>query len=77
MGLVNRIFPEAEFDAEVIRYCSVYEKLSSTAVGLTKDLLYGMDALAFEESIELGTETNVEARMSEDCQAGIARFLEK
>ena len=77
LGLVNRIFTEAEFDAEVPNYCSVYEKLSPTAVGLTKDLLYGMDALAFEESIELGTETNVEARMSDDCQAGIAKFLDK
>jgi len=46
-------------------------------VSLTKDLLYSMDALAFEESIELGTETNVEARMSEDCQKGIAKFLGK
>ena len=77
LGLVIRVFPEAEFDAEVENYCSIYEKLSPTAVGLTKDLLYGMDALAFEESIELGTETNVEARMSEDCQAGITEFLNR
>jgi methylglutaconyl-CoA hydratase len=77
LGLVNRIFSEDGFDAEVEQYCSVYQGLSPTAVGLTKDLLYGMDALAFEESIELGTETNVEARMSEDCQAGIAKFLNK
>src|SRR5688572_15909243 len=61
LGLVNRVFSEDGFDVEVEQYCSVYEGLSPTAVGLTKDLLYGMDALAFEESIELGTETNVEA----------------
>ena len=77
MGLVNRVFADDDFDAGVENYCSVYEKLSSTAVSLTKDLLYGMDALAFDESVELGTETNVEARMSEDCQAGIANFLKK
>lgn len=77
MGLVNRVFADDVFGAEVEKYCSVYEGLSSTAVSLTKDLLYGVDALAFEESIELGTEINVEARMSEDCQNGIARFLEK
>ena len=76
-GLVNRVFAEDQFDAEAQKYCSVYEKLSPTAVSLTKDLLYGMDALAFEESIELGTETNVEARMSDDCQTGIAKFLNK
>jgi len=77
LGLVNRVFAEDQFDVEVENYCSVYEKLSPTAVSLTKDLLYGMDSLAFEESIELGTETNVEARMSEDCQTGIAKFLNK
>ena len=77
MGLVNRVFADDVFEAEVEKYCSVYEKVSSSAVTLTKDLLYGMDALAFEESIELGTETNVEARMSEDCQSGIAKFLNK
>ena len=77
MGLVNRVFADDGFDAGVENYCSVYEKLSPTAVSLTKDLLYGMDALAFDESVELGTETNVEARMSEDCQAGIANFLKK
>jgi methylglutaconyl-CoA hydratase len=77
LGLVNRVFSDGDFDAEVEAYCSVYEKISPTAVSLTKDLLYGMDALAFEESIELGTETNVEARMSEDCQRGIAKFFEK
>ena len=77
LGLVNHVFPEDQFDVEVENYCSIYEKLSPTAVSLTKDLLYGMDSLAFEESIELGTEINVEARMSEDCQAGIQKFLEK
>ena len=77
LGLVNRVFAEDVFEAEVGNYCSAYENLSATAVSLTKDLLYGMDALAFEESIELGIETNVEARMSDDCQAGITKFLKK
>ena len=77
LGLVNRVFAEDMFEAEVETYCSVYERISSSAVTLAKDLLYGMDSLAFEESLELGTETNVEARMSDDCQAGIAKFLRK
>lgn len=77
LGLVNQVFTDDSFEAEVDRYCSVYAKVSLSAVSMTKDLLYAMDALAFEEAIELGTETNVEARMSEDCQRGVARFLEK
>jgi hypothetical protein len=36
-----------------------------------------MDNLGFEDSISVGSEVNAEARMTEDCQKGIARFLDK
>lgn len=77
LGLVNRIFPDEGFDAAVLEYASHYSKLSSSAVQLTKHLLYRMDNLAFDDSIAVGSEVNAEARMTEDCQKGIARFLEK
>ncbi|MBK9152963.1 MAG: enoyl-CoA hydratase/isomerase family protein [Chloracidobacterium sp.] len=77
LGLVNRIFPEEGFDAAVLEYASDYSKLSASAVQLTKRLLYRMDELGFDDSIEVGTEINAEARMTEDCQKGIAKFLEK
>lgn len=77
LGLVNRVYPEEGFDAAVLDYASHYTKLSSSAVQLTKRLLYQMDNTGFIDSISLGTDANVEARMSEDCQRGIARFLDK
>ncbi|HEX6278867.1 MAG TPA: enoyl-CoA hydratase-related protein [Pyrinomonadaceae bacterium] len=77
LGLVNRIFPEEGFDAAVLEYASYYSKLSASAVQLTKTLLYGMDSMNFEDSIAIGSEVNAEARMTEDCQSGIAKFLEK
>ena len=77
LGLVNRIFPEEGFEAAVIDYASAYAKLSASAVQLTKSLLYRMDNVGFDDSISLGTEANVQARMSEDCRRGIARFLDK
>lgn len=77
LGLVNRIYPEEGFDAAVLEYASVYEKLSSSAVRLTKKLLFQMDALNFDDSIDIGSEVNAEARMTEDCQKGIAKFLNK
>jgi microcompartment protein CcmL/EutN len=36
-----------------------------------------MDGMAFAEAIESGVDVNVIARMSEDCQKGIARFLKR
>ena len=77
LGLVNRIYHEESFDAAVQDYASVYAKLSSSAVRLTKKLLYRMDDLNFDDSIAIGSEVNAEARMTEDCQKGIARFLDR
>src|SRR5712691_1817171 len=40
LGLVNQVFGDESFDAEVSAYANQFEKLSRTAVGLTKTLLY-------------------------------------
>jgi Enoyl-CoA hydratase/carnithine racemase len=77
LGLVNRLFPEEDFENAVLDYASVYTKISASAVRLSKSLLYRMDAMQFPEALEAGAETNAEARMTEDCQKGIAKFLEK
>ena len=77
LGLVNRLYPEEGFDEAVVEYASRYEKLSSSAVQLTKRLLYQMDTVTFDDSIAIGSEVNAEARMTEDCQKGISKFLDK
>lgn len=77
LGLVNRIYHEDDFDAAVLEYASHYSNLSASAVQLTKRLLYRMDDLAFDDSIAIGSEVNAEARMTDDCQKGIAKFLDR
>jgi methylglutaconyl-CoA hydratase len=77
IGLVNRLFPEEGFENAVAEYASVYTKISRSAVKLSKALLYRMDGMRFEDAIAAGAETNVAARMTEDCQKGIAKFLSK
>jgi methylglutaconyl-CoA hydratase len=76
-GLVNRVFPDATFDSDVAAYVSKMASRSASAVMLSKRLLYQMDGMSFEASIEAGVEINAIARMTEDCQRGIARFLKK
>jgi methylglutaconyl-CoA hydratase len=51
--------------------------VSKPAVALTKQLLYQMDGMALHEALETGVDVNVIARMTEDCQRGIARFLKR
>lgn len=76
-GLINRVFDDENFADEIKNYVSVYEKVSRSAVVLSKKLLYQMDGMTFETALETGAEVNTIARLTEDCQKGIARFLQK
>ncbi|HEX6124008.1 MAG TPA: enoyl-CoA hydratase-related protein [Pyrinomonadaceae bacterium] len=77
LGLINHVVSDDTFEEEVARYAAVYENVSRSAVIMSKKLLYEMDVLGFADSIEAAAKANAEARMSEDCKKGIARFLEK
>ena len=77
VGLVNRIFDDATFEEEVESYVAGFERVSRSAVMLTKRLLYQMDGMSFDAALQSGVEVNAIARMTEDCQRGIARFLKK
>lgn len=77
IGLINQVFADETFEEQVNAYLRRFAEVSSTAVALTKGLLYQVDGLAFLEALETGADVNVIARMTEDCQAGIARFLKK
>jgi len=76
-GLINRVFADETFSEDVKNYVSVYEKVSRSAVVLSKRLLYQMDGLTFESALESGVDVNTIARMTDDCQSGIAKFLNK
>jgi len=76
-GLVNQVLPDESFETDVRAYVSEFEKMSASAIGLTKTLLYQMDGLAFPEALETGAEVNVIARLTEDCQKSIAKFLKR
>jgi len=76
-GFVNQVLAEENFEAEVTAYVRPFEKMSRSAVALTKTLLYQIDGMAFGAALETGVDVNVIARMTEDCKEGIARFLKR
>jgi methylglutaconyl-CoA hydratase len=76
-GLVNQIFTDETFEKDVANYVAEFRKMSRSAVALTKSLLYQVDGLAFRDALETGADVNVIARLTEDCQQRIARFLNK
>lgn len=76
-GLVNEVFADESFAADVQSYVSQFEKLSRSAVSLTKTLLYQMDGLSFSAALQTGADVNVIARLTNDCQERVARFLNR
>ena len=76
-GLINEVFPEKEFEEAIKDYASIYQRVSRSAVVLSKRLLYQMDAMTFESALASGVDINTIARLTDDCQSGIAKFLNK
>ena len=74
-GLINRVFPDATFEAEAEAYIAKLAAKSASAVALSKHLLYQTDSMSFEKALESGVQTNAIARITEDCRRGIERFL--
>jgi len=77
MGLVQRVFDDDEFLAEVRAYVRDLATRPVSATELTKGLLYGVDSLGFEESIQEGARVNVVARLTDACKAGVRAFLDR
>jgi methylglutaconyl-CoA hydratase len=76
-GLVNEIYADYVFDAQVASYANDFVKLSRSAVSLTKTLLYQMDGLSFPAALETGADVNVIARLTDDCRQRVAKFLSR
>ncbi len=75
LGLVNHVFPDHDFDEQCARFLAELAERSPSAVQLSKRLLYHTDGMGFEAALRAGADINVIARMTEDMQAGVARFL--
>jgi methylglutaconyl-CoA hydratase len=76
-GLVNHVLDDEAFADELDVFAHQFERVSGSAVRLTKQLFCQVDAMTFKDAIECGVDTNVIARMTEDCRKGIERFLKK
>ncbi len=77
LGLINQVYEDEVFAEAAAAYLQAYGKISASAVQLSKRLLYQMDGLTFEAALQAGADVNTLARMTPDCQQGIARFLNK
>lgn len=76
-GLVSRVWPDAEFEAGTQELVRTMAGLSPTALALTKQQLYRLDGVGFEEGIHLSADVNAVSRTTPDFRTAIAAFLKK
>lgn len=76
-GLVSRVWPDAEFEAGAHQLVRTIAGLSPTALALTKQQLYRLDGVGFEEGIHLSADVNAVSRTTPDFRSAIAAFLKQ
>jgi methylglutaconyl-CoA hydratase len=77
LGIVNHVYPDAEFDAQVDAYAAKLASKSASAISLTKDLFYHIDGMTFEAAIHAGLYGNALSRMTPDARKGFDQFVGK
>jgi len=77
IGLVNHVFAAGEFDVRVDAYLQDLAARPTSALELTKRLLYGLDQTGFEDGVRRAAEMNAIARMTEACKTGVRAFVER
>jgi len=76
--LVNQIVPGEELEQTVNDFAEMLiKKNSGQSMALTKQMIANVQAMDVEEGLNYAAEMNAKARGTEDCQKGIASFLDK
>lgn len=83
-GLVTSVVEPAEgedpieaLDARLAALTAEIGRTSASAVALTKQMLTALDEMPLNSALDYASRMNALARMTPDCQQGIARFLAK
>jgi methylglutaconyl-CoA hydratase len=76
IGLVSRVIPEPAFEEEVGDLLSQLSHSSTTALALTKKLLYDFEGRSFRDAVKLGSDVNAVARSTPDFKEAVSRFLD-
>lgn len=77
-GLINKVVKEDELDTTVSDFARMMvKKNSGQSMQFTKQMIARVQEMGLEEGLNHAAEQNAKARASEDCQKGIAAFLNK
>ncbi|MEQ8928128.1 MAG: enoyl-CoA hydratase-related protein [Fulvivirga sp.] len=78
LGLINEISDAENIKTRVNEFAQMLiEKNSGQSMAFTKQMIAEVQSKTLEEGLQYAAEMNAKARASEDCQKGIAAFLNK
>src|SRR3989449_5647801 len=77
MGLVNRVVPATQLEAEVRALAQKIAQGPPIAIRAIKQTLFAGEREALERALEREVENQMKCFSSEDCLEGIAAFFEK
>ncbi len=77
LGLVTRVVPDADLDAEVDSLCDGLAALSPAALALGKEAIYTMSEMEYGAAMRYLREMIVLTSRTEDAREGIRAFFEK
>ncbi|HEV3410343.1 MAG TPA: enoyl-CoA hydratase-related protein [Chthoniobacterales bacterium] len=77
IGLINRIVPPTDLDAEVRKLCASILQNAPGALAHSKRLLEQLWATSVKEDIEVALGHHMQARESAEAREGVTAFLEK
>ena len=77
VGLVSRVYEDADFDEQAAEVLRVLAESSASALAFTKQQFYQLDGLTFAEGLRLGADVNAVSRSTPDFRAALSTFLKK
>ncbi|QSE96117.1 enoyl-CoA hydratase/isomerase family protein [Fulvivirga lutea] len=78
LGLINEISDAENIKSRVNEFAQMLiENNSGQSMAFTKQMIAEVQSKTLEEGLQYAAEMNAKARASEDCQKGIAAFLNK
>ncbi|HAK44787.1 MAG TPA: enoyl-CoA hydratase [Spirochaeta sp.] len=77
MGLVNRIVPEAELEAEAMTWAESFAKKSPVALQIAKTAFYTSEDMDYDRQFAFMNEAFARLCTTEDAKEGVSAFFEK
>jgi enoyl-CoA hydratase/carnithine racemase len=77
MGLVNRIVPADELDAEALKWAAGFASKSPIALSIAKTAFYNSEDMCYDKQFEYMNEAFARLCTTDDAKEGVKAFFEK